>query len=96
MFLLLELIEDMHLNVFNFSPLCQGKWTYSKEVKGEKIRSRLDYLIVSDDFTKLVRGMEIDEEKSVCPFHRIKEKGETKMVYSDHNPLIIDGNQPVV
>ena len=88
--LLLELIEDMHLNVINFSPLCQGKWTYSKEVKGEKIRSRLDYLLVSEDFTKSVRGMEIDEEKSMCPFHITKEMGETKMIYSDHNPLIVD------
>ena len=84
--LLADMAEHFELKVMNFSNLCKGKWTWSKVVNGELQQSRLDYLLVSDNMCKIINNMEIDENKNLCPFHRVKEKGTSqyKIVYSDH------------
>ena len=89
--ILAELVKSYHLQVMNFSNLCKGQWTWSKEINGVMNKSRLDYLIVSENISKVIRNMEIDENKNLCPFHRVKVKGGNyKVVYSDHNPLITE------
>ena len=61
--------------------------------------SRLDYLIVDHQVFNYVLEMEIDEERTLCPFHKKKKKKKKKknkevegggatIVYSDHNPII--------
>ena len=87
--LLCEMIEDMGLQVMNFSHLCNGKWTWEKEKLGVIHKSQIDYLMVDNQIMKSVIAMEIDEEKSTCPFHQVRSKaGQKKLVYSDHNPII--------
>ena len=87
--LLLEIIEDLTLQVVNFSDLCKGQWTWSKIINGVLHRSRLDYILANSSISQKVISMEIDEEKNLCPFHRVKEKGGGhRLIYSDHCPLI--------
>ena len=87
--LLSEMVGDLSLQVMNFSDMCCGKWTWEKVIKGQLNKSQIDYLIVNNQLMKSVMEMEIDEEKSMCPFHKVKGKaGKERLVYSDHNPII--------
>ena len=101
--LLAEAVHDFGLEVVNFSNYCRGIWTWTKQVRGVLNRSTLDYLVADKEIFELVREMEIDEEKAMCPFHKTKAKKakvskkvkgnktktpEKRIVYSDHNPLI--------
>ena len=86
--LLLNTVCDFDLEVVNFADCCKGTWTYSKDVLGVNQKSRLDYLITDREVFKSVQELEIDEDKIFCPFHEITEKGDKRIVYSDHNPLI--------
>ena len=52
--LLCEMIEDMGLQVINFSHLCNGKWTWEKEKQGIVHRSQIDYLMVDNQIMKSV------------------------------------------
>ena len=89
--LLKIMIEDLQLSVMNFSPQCKGVWTWSKTIKGVKHTSRLDYLIVNKNFSLNVKEMEIDEDKAMCPFYKVKNKeGNCEIRYSDHNPIITE------
>ena len=86
---LAEMVYDFGLKVVNFCKLCRGKWTWSKEVSGVQKKSCLDYVIVDKQVSELFLEMEIDEEKTLCPFHKQKDQGGSdKIVYSDHNAIM--------
>ena len=72
--LLTDAVNDFGLEVVNFSNYSTGTWTWTKQVRGLRNKSTLDYLVVDKEIFELVQEMEIDEEKSLCPFHKTKVK----------------------
>ena len=87
--LLLDIIEDLNLQVVNFSDQCKGQWTWSKVINEVVHKSILDYVLVDSKMHLNVVSMDIDEEKHLCPFHRVRVKGGGhKLIYSDHSPLV--------
>ena len=80
-----ELIKKHGLKVGNFHPQCTGKWTRIQPCKkGEDKKSVLDYVLMTDTLQDSLLSIVIDEEKIYCPYRVIKEKGQQKIVYSDH------------
>ena len=84
---LCEVLKKYQLSVVNFLSLCTGEWTWSREILGELHKSKLDFLITDSHTEKDITKMDIDENKTLCPFHREKVKGSEKLVYSDHNVI---------
>ena len=77
---LVDTVTEYDLDVVNLSDRCRGKWTWSKNILGVNHRSRLDYLIVDHHVFDYVLEMEIDEERTLCPFHKKKKKKKKKKV----------------
>ena len=83
--LLSDLIENNELEVLNFNPLCNGKWTHVIRTTGAS--SILDYIIVGSDLVRCIDEVKIDEECVFCPFYT---RGATKeQQFSDHNAFIV-------
>lgn len=78
--LLAETVHDFGLEVVNFSDCCRGTWTWTKRVRGVLNKSTLDYMLVDKEILKMIQELEIDEEKSLCPFHKTNTKTNTKRV----------------
>ena len=82
--ILMEMIDKLDLNLLNAKDECEGTWT---RVENEK-RSILDYVIMENEGSKLVKKMVIDERKEFTPFNETKQRD----VYTDHNSIMVDIN----
>jgi hypothetical protein len=88
--LLLDLITRKSLVVVNGTDKCNGIITRLK-VKGQMTeRSVLDYFIVCQELYSLVTSMLVDEERKHVLKRFYKHKGETRLVNSDHNILVLN------
>ena len=84
--LLTSLIKERELHVLNFDRRCIGKWTHVVRTTGSS--SVLDYMMVSNELSKLLKVVTVDEECLFCPFWLKKKKGKQTPQYSDHNAII--------
>ena len=82
--LLAEVLEENALNVINFHPKCQGKWTRSITKKGILEESVIDYILVNDQILPLVQNITIDEERFFTPFSLSLQGKQTS---TDHNAI---------
>ena len=79
--LLLNLKREFKLSVVNSTLKCQGLWT--RALKEQK--SVIDYLIVNKEDLEYLNYMRIDEDKIWCPYRTKIDKGNIKIIHSDHN-----------
>ena len=82
-----RVIEKYVLNIINANEnKCRGKWT--KE-QGEG-RSIIDYVITTHVYLKIIKTMEIDEEKQYGLYKIKRQNKQMKKTYSDHNAILIN------
>ena len=81
-----EIIKNRNLEVLNFSDKCKGKWTH--EVRTNKNKSVIDYVMVSETLKGATKEVIIDEELLYTPFRNVVSGKEVKAQYSDHNTII--------
>ena len=62
-----------------------GIWTRSEGGK----RSTIDYFIIEEKETEMVKRFEIDERKEWTPYHVKKEENGYRTIYSDHNAIFV-------
>ena len=86
--LLMEIVQNDQLEILNFHERCSGKWTHVIRTTGAA--STLDYVITSNEVTKCVEKITIDEECLLCPFRIEKYKSKSEPKYSDHNAIITE------
>ena len=87
--ILSQIIERKELIVVSGTQKCLGTWTRQNN-SNEQEKSVIDYVLVNEDLYNYIDHMEIDEEKTFCPFRTTKLKNGVKTTYSDHNSIIID------
>ena len=87
--ILSQIIERKELIVVNGTEKCSGTWTRQNNLN-EQEKSVIDYVLVNEDLYNHIDHMEIDEEKTFCPFRTTKLKNGVKTAYSDHNSIVID------
>ena len=84
--LLAQVVENQGLEVLNFDERCEGKWTHT--VRTTLASSVLDYIMITNDLSKHLMKMIIDEECLYCPFGIKRKNKEIIPQYSDHNSII--------
>lgn len=52
----------------------------------------MDYVIVPTDNLQIVQKMEIDEGKQWTPYRILKEKNETRQIFTDHRAIMVEAN----
>ena len=83
---LLKMVEKHNLCKVNANSNCQGIWTgFQNEEK-----SVIDYVITREAHKEVIKKMMIDESKESTPYRVIKENGETRKVYTDHNTILVE------
>ena len=87
--ILSQIIERKELILVSGTQKCLGTWTRQNN-SNEQEKSVIDYVLVNEDLYNYIDHMEIDEEKTFCPFRTTKLKNGVKTTYSDHNSIIID------
>ncbi len=86
---LTTVIAEYGLKVANFHEKVEGKWTRIQVDKSGIVhKSVLDYMLVQEDMSQSLTRVLIDEDKIFCPYRLKTEKGEKKIVYSDHCTMI--------
>ena len=85
---LLKTVEKEGLEIVNGMAQCEGLWT--REENGDK--SVIDYVIVDEELGSYVDKMKIlgGGDRTISPFNLKRTGKEIKMVYSDHNPIVIE------
>ena len=92
--LLLDLINRKSLVIVNSTDKCKGVITRMRVKGGKTERSVLDYFIVCQDFYSLCNSLLIDEDRKYTLVRFYKHKNITKVIRSDHNPLICNVSCP--
>ena len=87
--ILSQIIERKELIAVNGTEKCLGTWTRQNNLN-EQEKSVIDYVLVNEDLYNHIDHMEIDEQKSFCPFGTTKLKNRVKTTYSDHMSIVID------
>ena len=83
---LLKFLEKEGMALVNSKEICKGTWTRAEG----KSRSILDYVVVDKELGDYIKEMVVhDTSKDLSPFHLKKKRKEIRMVYSDHNPIIV-------
>ena len=86
-----SVIAAYNLKVANFHDQAEGWWSRIQSDKNGNVhKSLLDYLIVQEDMFQSLESMVVDEDKMFCPYRLKSEKGEKKIVYSDHCTIIAE------
>ena len=81
--LMIQMIKKMKMTMVNsLDEQCSGLWT---RAEGES-KSVLDYALVWKDETKLVRNVNIDEDRELSPRGYV----DGKITYSDHNVITFE------
>ena len=92
--LLLDLIERKSLVIVNSTDKCTGVITLKGVKAGRAEQSVLDYFIACQDFYSLCHSLLIDEDRKHTLARFYKHKNITKVIKTDHNPLIMTVNCP--
>ena len=83
---LLKFLEKVGMTLVNSMEICKGTWTRAEG----KARSILDYVVVDKELGDYIKEMVIhDTSKDLSPFHLKKTGMEIRMIYSDHNPIVV-------
>ena len=85
--LLFNIACNRNLDILNHTEKCKGRWTHVIRTTG--IKSALDYCMTSQQITKHVTDVVIDEQCVFCPFRLVRERGREIPKYSDHNAMVI-------
>ena len=84
-----ELLEDEEYVLLNSIPRAEGgPWTWVSRAN-PKIKSCIDLAIVSADLLQYVSSLLVDVKKEFSMFRVKKLKKQTKLIPSDHFPLVI-------
>ena len=86
---LVKFAEKEGLVIGNAMEICEGTWTREEG----KSKSVLDYVLFDEEMAEHIKKMRIHDnnDREISPFHLRKEtKGKIKMVYSDHNPIVVE------
>ena len=83
--ILLKFIKKYNLQLVNAHEKTEGLWT--RVMNNE--RSVIDYIIIDKDDSQYVTNCIIDEKKELAPSRLLKENGEIKEKFSDHNVIIV-------
>ena len=86
--LLSEVIEKYRLKVCNFHQNSEGKLTRIQENKDGVTKSTLDYVLVQSQMYESLNNLLVDEEKIYSPYGETREKGKSKVTYTDHCAMI--------
>ena len=84
-----ELLEDDRYILLNDSTVAEGgPWTW--ESRADKtVKSCLDLCVMSANLFSYVTKMLVDSEQKYCPKKVLMSRGRTKVIRSDHYPVII-------
>ena len=87
-----SLIERRELVNLNNENICEGKFT-REDPKGT--RTIIDYAIIDNSLRNKTKSLYIDDKHKfkICRYKKVKD--ETKEIFTDHNPMIIDFEIPV-
>ena len=84
-----ELLEDQEYIMLNSSQKAEGgPWTWVSRADS-KIKSCIDFVIVTADLFQYVTSMVVDTEKKFAPVRVRTKKGKMRLIPPDHNPIII-------
>ena len=83
------LMRNPNLILLNSSKLCEGVVTRSRRANEKNENSVIDFAIVCDKIFPFVTKLLIDEQKIYSLTNYVSK---TKIVYSDHNSLVINMN----
>ena len=84
-----ELLEDEEYVLLNSIPRAEGgPWTWVSRAN-PNIKSCIDLVIVSADLLQYVSSLVVDVKKEFSMFRVRKVKNQTKLIPSDHFPLVI-------
>ena len=83
-----KFIEHNNLVVLNHSGITTGRWT---RVEGRQ-KSEIDYVMALNGMTAPITQITIDEDKLFSLHYHKKVEGCTKLVYSDHNSILVHIN----
>ena len=86
--LLSDVIEKYSLQVLNFHPVCEGKWTRVQLKNGITERSVIDYIITNNVLFPCFSSITIDEERMITPFNTVKVDGNITRVSTDYNTIL--------
>ena len=89
---LLQLIERQGLKILNSDKKCVGTITRFRETINTTEVSVLDYVLVCEDMYHYFVDMHIDEDRKFTLTKYATTKGKSKLVKSDHNPMICKFN----
>ena len=88
--LLLNLVERYNLVIVNGTEKCSGVITRMRK-KGKDIeKSAIDFFIVCQALFQMVTQMQIDEDRNMVLTKFYKNRGQTVVTESDHNPLVLE------
>ena len=87
--LMRELLEDDRYILLNNSAVVEGgPWTWESRAD-QTIKSCLDLCIMSANLVSYTTRMLVDSQKMYCPKKVMMSRGKTRMIRSDHYPIII-------
>ena len=84
---LFDIVKRRNLFVANSSEKCQGVITRRRETRTNLEESVIDYVIVSENVSKFIDKMEIDEDRTKVLTKFASKNGAKKLIKSDHNIL---------
>ena len=85
--ILLKIIQKYNMTIINTMKITKGTWTRTMTRLYKDEKAILDYIIINKSDEDCVLKFTIDENKTLAPYRIIKENGQIKTVYSDHNVL---------
>ena len=83
------LIEEHTLQVANFHPTTEGKWTRIQKTKKGERKSIIDYIMVDEFLYNKISELMIDESKAYTPYWVTRKNNVLQVVSSDHCAMII-------
>ena len=84
--MLLQMLKRNCMSIANNGTRrCDGLWTRQSGME----RSVIDYIVIDESQIQHIQRLIVDEGKNVAPFRRKIEDGVPRMVYSDHNTILL-------
>ena len=84
-----ELLEDERYFLLNNSVVAEGgPWTWTSRAD-QTVKSCLDLCILSANLMPYAKKMLVDSQQKYCPKKVVITRGRTRVIRSDHFPLII-------
>ena len=86
--LLFDIIERQGLVITNSLDICKGTITRQRDLeKNKSEKSVIDYILISEDLSKHIIELKVDEEREHVLERFVKKKSGNRIITSDHNIL---------